>query len=69
MKLIPLLLLPLAACGPHVKESYHVKMDRADRGVDHGHAPDNGGDSGDNGQGSASFDDVSDDSNGDNSDD
>lgn len=70
MKLLPLLLLPLAACGPHVyvKESYHVEMDRADRAVADDHAPDHGGDDGDNGAGSASSDTLSDDSNGSNSD-
>lgn len=63
MKLIPLLLLPLAACGPHVyvKESYHVEVDRSDRAVDHGHAPDHGGnDGGHNGGSSDNNGDVSD---------
>lgn len=37
-----IILLPLAACGPHVyvKEPYHVEMDRSDLFVDHTHSPD-----------------------------
>lgn len=73
MKLIPLLLLPLAACGPHVniKEHGYVEMDRADRLVADDHAPDHGGDDGGhNGWSSDANGDVSsNDSNGDGSDD
>ena len=63
--------LTLAACGPHiyVKETPYAEMDRADRAVADDHAPDHSGDDGDNGAGSASSDAVSDDSNGDGSDD
>ena len=65
-----LLILPLAACAPHVyvKENHHVEMDRADRVFVHDYKPHHGGDGGDNGAGSASSDAVSDDSNGDGSD-
>ena len=54
-----LLILPLAACAPHVyvKENHHVQMDRSDRAffVVHDPASGNTG-SGDNGAGSASSD-------------
>jgi hypothetical protein len=71
-----LLILPLAACAPHVDPCLRpiveiprcVEMDRADRPLVHGDAPDNGGDGDYNGAGSASSDAVSDDSNGDGSD-
>ena len=66
-----LLILPLAACAPHiyVKENHHVQMDRADHRAFLDHNPHHGVDGGDNGAGSASSDAVSDDSNGDGSDD
>jgi len=66
-----LLILPLAACAPHiyVKENHHVQMDRADHRAFLDHNPHHGVDGGDNGSGSASSDAVSDDSNGDGSDD
>jgi hypothetical protein len=74
-----LILLPLAACGPHfdpclrpcnplIEDCRCVEVDRDDRGaghVDRPADPDNGED---NGAGSASSDAVSDDSNGDGSD-
>lgn len=65
-----LLILPLAACAPHVyvKETHHAQMDRADRVLVHDYKPHHGGDGGDNGSGSASSDSMSDDSNGDGSD-
>ena len=70
-----LLILPLAACAPHVdpcrfdlKDHCNVQMDRADRVFVHDYKPHHGGDGGDNGSGSASSDAVSDDSNGDGSD-
>lgn len=75
MKLFPLLLLllPLAACGPHVyvKETPYVEMDRADRPVADDHAPDRVSDDGSHNGGSsdANGDVSSDDSNGDGSDD
>lgn len=69
-----LLILPIAACGPHVdpclrpvpcnpvlKECVCVEMDRADRPLVHGHAPDHGGnDRGHNGGSSDNNGDVSD---------
>ena len=64
--------LTLAACGPHVippKGQGYVEVDHSDRAVDHGLPPDRNDDGGDNGAGSASSDAVSDDSNGDGSDD
>jgi len=66
-----LLILPLAACAPHiyVKENHHVQMDRADHRAFLDHNPHHGVDGGDNGAGSASSDSMSDDSNGDGSDD
>ena len=65
-----LLILPLAACTPHVyvKENHHAEMDRSDRASFLDHNPRHGVDDGDNGSGSASSDAVSDDSNGDGSD-
>jgi len=67
-----LLILPLAACAPHiyVKENHHVQMDRADHRAFLDHNPHHGVDGGDNGAGSASSDtrDMSDDSNWDGSD-
>jgi len=71
-----LLLLPLlAACAPHIdpcytnKENPHcVEMDRSDRASFVVHDPDRPADGGDNGSGSASSDSMSDDSNGDGSD-
>lgn len=70
MKLLPLLLLPLAACAPHVyvKEPYHVQMDRDHRAFVLVFDPRVGAHGDDNGSGSASSDAVSDDSNGDGSD-
>jgi hypothetical protein len=71
-----LLILPLAACAPHVDpcrfdmENPHcVEMDRADHRAFLDHNPHHGVDGDDNGSGSASSDAVSDDSNGDGSDD
>ena len=66
-----LLILPLAACAPHVyvKENHHVQMDRDHRAFVLVYDPTSGNTgSGDNGAGSASSDAVSDDSNGDGSD-
>lgn len=65
-----LLIFPLAACAPHVyvKENHHVQMDRADHRAFLDHNPHHGVDGGDNGAGSASSGSVSDDSNGDGSD-
>ena len=65
-----LLILPLAACAPHVyvKETHHAQVDRADYRafLDHNHP--HAFDDGYNGAGSASSDALSDDSNGDGSD-
>ncbi len=71
-----LLILPLAACAPHVDpclrpfvENYcHAEMDRDHRAALLVHDPRVGTDGDDNGAGSASSDAVSDDSNGDGSD-
>ena len=65
-----LLILPLAACAPHVyvKEPYHVQMDRDHSAFVLVYDPRHAVDGGDNGAGSASSDAVSDDSNGDGSD-
>jgi len=65
-----LLILPLAACAPHiyVKENHHVQMDRSDHSSLLVHHPDGAVDGGHNGSGSASSDSMSDDSNGDGSD-
>jgi hypothetical protein len=71
-----LLTLPLAACVPHVDPCLRpiveiprcVEMDRADHAAFVDHDTDHGGDDGDNGAGSASSDSVSDDSNGEGSD-
>ena len=72
-----LLTLPLAACAPHVDPCLRpivenprcVEMDRADHAALLVHHPDRAGDDNDNGAGSSSSDAVSDDSNGDGSDD
>lgn len=50
-----IILLPLAACGPHVyvKEPYHVEMDHSDRTVVVDHAPDTGVDGDDHNGGSS----------------
>jgi hypothetical protein len=71
-----LLLIPLAACAQHVDPCLRpivenplcVEMDRADHSSLLVHHPDGAVDGGHNGSGSASSDAVSDDSNGDGSD-
>jgi len=71
-----LLTLPLAACVPHVDPCLRpivenprcVEMDRADHTAFLDHDTDHGDHGDDNGSGSASSDAVSDDSNGDGSD-
>jgi hypothetical protein len=71
-----LLILPLAACAPHVdpclirplENHCHVEMDRSDHTAFVDHDTDHGVDGDDNGAGSASSDSMSDDSNGEGSD-